>query len=132
MNDNKGFKKRPISKFLTIIISSNLDDIFSLKGLLSNISDLLSFRKWGCMLNETDHIVTEVKLCNKNWWQKVVKYEAMQQKLLTSCWRVDIAWKNTSCTFEKKFYYNLDYCSFSKIKSECWQSNYFLVRLYLL
>lgn len=95
MNDNKGFKKRLIGKFLTIIISSNLNNIFSLKGLLSSVSHLLSFCKWGWP-NETHHIVTEMRLCNKKWWQKVLKNEVMQQKLLTSCWRVDITWKNTA------------------------------------
>ena len=59
--------------------------------------------------------------------------EVMQQKLVTESgeiWDyatkiVDILLKGWHCleeycTFEKKFYYNLDYCSFSKIKSECW------------
>lgn len=59
--------------------------------------------------------------------------EVMQQKLVTESgeiWDyatkiVDILLKGWHClkeycTFEKKIYYNLDYCSFSKIKSEFW------------
>ena len=124
MNDNKGFKKRLISKFATIIISINLNNIFSLKGLLSSTSHLLLFSKWGWPNWDSSH---------NNW------HDVMQQKLVTRSvgkWgyatkMVDIWSKGwycleEYCPFEWQFCCYLNYCSFSKIKSECRSEHVYL------